>query len=159
MTALFEHLLRADESLFLNPIALDYDFQPKLLLFREEKQHQIARAIAPLLQERNGTNILLVGKPGVGKTVCAKHVLKELEEEYSDKIQQLYLNCWKLDSTFKIACNLCEQVGYTWTHNKRVDELIQTFVKIANKKGVVLVFDEVVPLYGSVFFDMSPRLS
>lgn len=142
MVALFEHLLRADESLFINPIALDYDFQPKLILFREEKQHQIARCIAPLLQERNGTNILLIGRPGVGKTVCAKHVLKELEEEHSEQVQQLYINCWKLDSAFKIAVNLCEQVGYTWTHNKRVDELVSTFVKIANKKGVVLVLDE-----------------
>ncbi len=142
MPSLFDNLLKSDESLFQNPIALDYDFQPKIILYREDKQQTIARCIAPLLQKRNAKNILLVGKPGVGKTVCAKQVLRELEEDYGEQVYCLYVNCWKTDSAFKILCSLCEQVGYTWTHNKRIDELQAAFAKIINKSAAVIVFDE-----------------
>src|SRR3989344_3100925 len=100
---LFDTVLRHDESLFKNTIALDYDFQPKLVPFREPAQEMIAQAIAPLLHQRSGRHILLHGKPGLGKTVCAIHVLRELEEKTSD-VYAVYINCWKKDTPFKIAC-------------------------------------------------------
>ena len=79
--SLFKDILRDDESLFLNPVALDYEFIPKLIPYRENEQHFIASCIKPLFANRNGKNLLIYGKPGIGKTLAVKHVLKELEEE------------------------------------------------------------------------------
>ncbi|MDP6642354.1 MAG: AAA family ATPase [Candidatus Nanoarchaeia archaeon] len=138
--SLFDDMLKDSESLFLNPEQLDFDFQPKLVPYRESEQKYIASCIKPLFQNRNGKNLLIFGKPGVGKTVCLKHVLNELEEY--DEISTIYLNCWKKDTAHKMALSICEQIDYKWTHNKTTDELFKEITNILNKKTVVFVLDE-----------------
>ena len=65
---LFDAMLGADETLFKNEIALSFDYIPKILPYREEKQKAIAACIKPLLQQRNGRNAFVFGTPGIGKT-------------------------------------------------------------------------------------------
>lgn len=130
------------ESLFLNPVFLDYDFQPKLVPFRENQQHYIADCIKPLFQNRNGKNILIYGGPGVGKTVSLKHVLFELKEK-TDEIFCIYVNCWKKNSAFKVISEICNQINYKWVQNKKTDELIQEASKIINEESAVIILDEV----------------
>ncbi len=140
--SLFKDMLGSDESLFLNPIALDYDFVPKLIPYREDEQHFIASAIKPLFAKRNGRNLLIYGKPGIGKTVAVRHVLNELEEE-TQEIFPIYINCWQRNTTYKIIINMCEQIGYRLTHNKNSEELFSILKKYFNKGSVVFVFDEI----------------
>jgi len=137
---LFDDMLKDSESLFLNPEQLDFDFQPKLVPYRESEQGYIASCIRPLLQNRNGKNLLIFGNPGVGKTVCLKHVLNELEEY--DEVYKIYINCWKKDTTHKMALSICEQIDYKWVHNKTTDELFKEIKNILNKKTAVFVMDE-----------------
>jgi DNA polymerase III delta prime subunit len=92
--ALFKDILRADETLFKNEYALDYEFIPKLLPYREEQQKYIAKVIAPLLQKRDGRNLFIYGSPGIGKTAAIKWVLRDLEEETTE-VHQIYINCWQ----------------------------------------------------------------
>ena len=135
-------MLGAGETLFKNTIALDYDYVPKLIPYRENEQFRIASCIKPLFQRRNGRNLLIYGKPGVGKTVACRHVLQELEEEAED-ITPIYINCWQRNTTFKILLEMCEVLGYKLTHNKKTDELLAIVVKTINKGSAVLVFDEI----------------
>jgi len=79
--SLFKDMLKSGESLFINELALDYSFLPKLLPFRENEQHYLAQCIAPLLQGRIGKTLLIHGPPGVGNTAAARFVLKEVEED------------------------------------------------------------------------------
>ena len=137
--ALFDNM--TGENLFLNPVFLDYDFQPKLVPFRENQQHYIAGCIKPLFQNRNGKNLLITGKPGVGKTVSLKNVLIELNDKTED-IFCIYINCWKKDTFFKIICDICSQIGYKFIQNKRADELMQEAARILNEKSAVIVLDE-----------------
>ncbi|MBI2148180.1 AAA family ATPase [Candidatus Woesearchaeota archaeon] len=142
MGELFENILSSDESIFLNPQFLDFDYQPKLVPFRESQQKYIATCIKPLLQRRNGKNIIILGKPGVGKTVSLRHVLNELKEEYSNEVYCLYINCWKRDTSFKIISEICQQINYKWTHNKNFDELMNSASEIINEKSAVIILDE-----------------
>jgi len=141
MPNLFKDMLKDSESLFKNPIALDYDYQPKLIPYRDNEQHYIASCIKPLLQDRNGKNIFIFGKPGIGKTVATKHVLQDLEENH-DEIQQVYINCWKKDTPYKVILDICEQIGYKWIQQKKTDELFQKVKEILNKTSTIFVLDE-----------------
>lgn len=143
MSELFNNILKSEESLFLNSQLLDTDYQPKLIPFRENQQHHIATCIKPLLQRRTGKNILIFGNPGVGKTVCLKHVLNELKEEYSDEVCCIYINCWKKDTPFKVIAEICEQLKYRWIHNKTFDDLMKSAAEIINEKSAVFVLDEI----------------
>ena len=134
-------MLKADESLFKNSVALDYDYMPKLIKYREGEQQQMASCIKPLFQKRNGRNLFIYGKPGIGKTLACKNVLKELEEQ-SDEIISIYINCWQKNTSFKILIEICNLLDYKLTHNKKTDELFNIVKGILNKKSVVFVFDE-----------------
>ena len=139
--ALFKDILHSDESLFRNELALDYSFLPKILPHREEQQRYIAAIIKPLLDGRNGKNLFIYGAPGIGKTAAIRHVINELEEE-TDEVSAIYINCWQKNSTFKILCEICEQLGYRLTHNKRTEELFAVAKNMLNKKAAVFALDE-----------------
>src|SRR3989338_7976556 len=122
---------------FADLLALDFDYQPKLVPYRESHQFRIAECIKPLFSKRHGKNLLVFGGSGVGKTVSLKHVLKEIEDEgMDDEVLPIYINCWKKDSSFKIVMELCERLGYKFVQNKNTDALLREVLKILNKTGV-----------------------
>lgn len=140
--SLFKDMLSDSESLFKDTVALDYDFIPKLIPYRENEQRYIANSIKPLFQQRNGKNILIHGQPGVGKTVAVRHLFKELEEE-TDDVVPIYINCWQKNTTYKIILDICEQLDYRFTQNKKTNELLVVLGQMLNKKAAVFCFDEV----------------
>ena len=139
---MFDGMLGSDETLFKNPVALDYDYLPKILPYREGEQRKIAACVKPLFNRRNGRNLIIFGKSGVGKTAACKHVLVELEEQ-TDEIVPIHVNCWQKNTSYKILTEMCEELGYRLTHNKKTDELLKVVVTMLNKSSAVLVFDEI----------------
>ncbi len=140
--SLFKNMLGSEESLFMNAIALDYDFMPKLIPYRETEQKHIATCVRPLFQQRNGRNLIITGTPGVGKTVATRNVLQELEEE-TDEVTPIYINCWQKNTSYKIVLHLCEELGYKFTQNKKTTELFDEIKRMLNKTSAVIVFDEI----------------
>ena len=140
--ALFKDILHSDESLFKNELALDYSFLPKILPHREQQQRYIATTIKPLLTGKNGKYLFIYGAPGIGKTAAMRFVLNEVGEE-TDEVVPVYINCWQRNTTFKIVAEICDQLGYRLTHNKRTEELFAVVKNMLNKKAAVFAFDEV----------------
>ena len=140
--SLFKDMLSSEESLFINEMALDYEFLPKLLPYRESEQRHFATCIKPLLENRNGRNLFVFGAPGIGKTAALKFVFRDLENE-TDDVLPIYINCWQKNTTFKILCEVCDQLDYKFTHNKRTEELLEVEKNIVNKKSAVFAFDEI----------------
>ncbi|RMF07239.1 AAA family ATPase [Candidatus Woesearchaeota archaeon] len=139
---LFKDILSADQTLFKNEEALEFEFIPKNLPYRENEHHYIADSIKPLLAGRNGRNLFIHGAPGIGKTAAVKYVFRELEFETEDVIP-IYVNCWKQNTSFKILSYICEELDYHLTHNKKTEELLRVIKKLLNKKAAVFAFDEV----------------
>jgi len=139
---LFDSRFSEEQSLFRDERSLGYEFLPKELPFREDQQHYLADCLKPLLHGRNGRNVLVHGSPGIGKTAASRAVLRELEEKY-DEIQQVYINCWQHNTTYRIFVQICDAFNYRLVHNKKTDELQQIIEYNLSKKPWVLVFDEI----------------
>ena len=138
----FSSINSGTRSIFANEIALDYNFVPKLIPFREMQQKYVASCIKPLFSKRNGKNIVLFGPPGVGKTVATRHILNEMEEE-TDDVVPIYINCWNKNTSYKIAIEICEMLDYKFTQNKKTEELFEIIKSMLNRKSAVFVFDEI----------------
>ena len=139
---MFDNFLQHDETIFKEQLVLDYEYLPHILKFRENQQQYIANILKPLFSSKMSSNILITGSPGIGKTACCRHILREMEN-FSDKIYGIYINCWKQDSAYKVLVDICHQLGYKWTLNKKTNELIDEIAKIVNKKAAVIILDEV----------------
>ncbi len=138
---MFDDILKSNETIFKNPMALDFDYIPKLIPFRENEQKYIAECIKPLFNKRNGRNVFIYGLTGVGKTLAVKNILREIEEK-TDEIFPIYVNCWQRNSSFKVFSTICNILGYKQIFNKNSDELFEIIKKIINQKSAIFVFDE-----------------
>lgn len=138
----FNNILKSEETLFKNEDSLDPEWIPKILPHREKQQFQVVNCIKPLLQGRNGRNVLIYGGPGIGKTAAVKWVLRDLEEN-NDDVFPIYINCWQKNTSYKILCEICNQVNFVFTQNKKTEELFEAVKNIINKKSAVFVFDEI----------------
>jgi len=142
LMGLFKDMLSSEQSIFKNEDALNFEFIPKLIPYRDNQQFKIANCIKPLFQQRDGKHVLVHGSPGVGKTVAIKHIFRELEEQ-TEEIVPIYINCWQKNTSFKIILDMCEQLGYKFTQNKRKEELFSVVKQMLNKRAVVFCFDEI----------------
>ncbi|MBD3318977.1 AAA family ATPase [Candidatus Woesearchaeota archaeon] len=137
----FKDFLGADESLFRNEDALDLEWLPKVIPYREEQQQHIATCIKPLLAKRNGKNLFIYGDPGIGKTAATRSLLRDLEET-TDEVEGVYINCWQKNTSYKVCVEICHLLGYKFTQNKNTEEIFAIIKNIVNKKAAVFVFDE-----------------
>lgn len=139
---LFDNVQKTSNSLIQTPEALEYEYLPRELPFRENEQKYLADCIKPLFQKRSGRNLLIHGAPGIGKTAATRFVLRDLEEQ-SDEVEPIYINCWKHNTTYKVLLEICNIIGYKFTQNKKTFDLYDVVARILNKKAAVFVFDEI----------------
>jgi len=131
-------------SIFKNEFALGFEFLPKELLFRDNEMQEITSVIKPLLQDRPGVNLFIYGKPGLGKTAVVRFLLKKLEEaDLELEPFVLYVNCWKNNTSYKLALEIAHALSFYSVQNKSGSEVLQAVVELLNKKPVVIVLDEV----------------
>jgi cell division control protein 6 len=129
-------------SLFINPAILEQTFLPRKLPYREEQHQYIANCIKPLFERRNGTNLIITGSPGIGKTACVKYVFRMLVEE-TDNIMPVYVNCWKRDTSPKIINEIAKKMDLKLIDKLSSDEIFDRLIEKFNKfDGVVFAFDE-----------------
>ena len=129
--------------IFINPAVLEQTFLPRLLPYREEQHRYLAECIKPLMNCRSGTNLLIVGAPGIGKTACARFILRTLMEE-TENIMPIYINCWKRDTSPKIINDMADQMVVKSNEKLYSDEIFDLLIEKFNKyDGVVFVFDEI----------------
>ena len=140
--ALFKDMLHAGESLLKNEQVLDFDYQPKLVKYRENQQFAIADCMKPLFKNKCGSNVLVFGSSGIGKTLACRHIIHELEHE-TDLIIPVYVNCWEHNTTYKVALAICLQLEYPFTQNKKGVELFEVIAENLNQKSAVFIFDEI----------------
>lgn len=139
---IFEGLGAGNSTIIRNECALDLEWIPKILPYREAQQRHIAGCIKPLIDGRNGKNLFVYGIPGIGKTAATRTLLKDLDSE-TDSVIPFYINCWQKNSTFKVFIELCHQLEFRFTQNKKTEELFDILEKKINQKAAVFVFDEI----------------
>lgn len=140
--SLFDDVLKDGETLFKDPRILSAEFIPDVLPHRENEQKYLATSIKPLFRKRDGRNLFISGKPGIGKTAAAKYVCRELEKE-TDSIETVYINCWQENTSYKVITEICVQLGYSFTHNKKTTELTKVLSEMLEDTPVVFIFDEI----------------
>ena len=109
-----------ENNIFKDKSALQTNFQPSDILFRDEQIKQIALILAPALRGERPSNLFLYGKTGTGKTLSIhwirEELMKRVKAESGFRLRIKYINC-KLkkvsDTEYRIlaergeACEWC----------------------------------------------------
>jgi len=134
-----------EKSVFQDERYLYPEFIPDLLPHREKEIDSLVYCFDPILKGKKPLNVFLTGPTGVGKTVSAKYVLRELEENF-DRAKSLYLNCFEYNSRPAILAAIANFAGAgVPRRGLATDELFTKMLESIRKCGFtpIVILDEV----------------
>ncbi len=157
-----ERLLdKADEDhlIIKNPNVLRHDFIPDRILHRDKQQELVTQSLIPLYQKSIPPNLLVYGKPGTGKTLVVKKVLKQIQnrvDKNSYHIKITITNAKDQSNLYNVLVDLGRQLGLKskktsddklWLPNTGLS-ISEVFNRILysiekNKTNTVFVIDEI----------------
>jgi len=129
-----------EESIFSNQGALDPDFLPPIMPFREGEIKEIASSIEPLLSGRNSRNLHVTGSAGIGKTHAVKKVMRDMEEE---GLSTFYVNCWTNSTGKEVFQEICSQLRVQFKAEESESVLLRKILLRTKNKAIAFCFDEI----------------
>lgn len=170
LTSFFEDYIKKDP-IFINKKALQSNYDPEDVLYREKQIKQIASILAPSLRMEKPSNVFIFGKTGSGKTLTIKHVcdnMNEVAKKNKINLKIIYMNC-KLkriaDTEYRLIAQLAREFGKEIpATGLPTDEVYKLFVNELDEKKLLLVvvldeIDQLVEKIGdSVLYNLT-RLS
>jgi archaeal cell division control protein 6 len=151
LTGFFENYMKK-EPIFVNKKALQANYTPKNVPYRQKQIEHIASILAPALREDKPSNIFCYGKVGTGKTLSVlhtTHTICEIAKKNNIKLKVFYLNC-KLkrvaDTEYRLIAQLAREFGEEVpATGLPTDEVYKIFINVLDKEKMLLliVLDEI----------------
>ena len=153
---IFDKFLQGPK-IFTDREVLRPDYVPDHLPHRENQIQQIAKILAPVLDEARGSNIFIYGKTGTGKTAVVKYVLNRLirrSNEIGALVENSYVNCRLVGTVYRVLLKLGESIDVKIPFTGlATSEVFDRFEDALDLKGVLLIvvldeIDALVKVYG-----------
>ncbi len=97
-----------------NPNVLRHDYIPNRILHRDKQQELVTQSLIPLYQKSIPPNLLVYGKPGTGKTLVVKKVLKQIQDRVDKNSYQIKItitNAKDQSNLYNVLVDLGRQLG------------------------------------------------
>ena len=100
--------------LIKNSNILRHDYIPDKILHRDGQQELVTQSLIPLYQKSIPPNLLVYGKPGTGKTLVVKKVLKQIQNRVDKNAYQIkivFTNAKDQSNLYNVLVDLGRQLG------------------------------------------------
>ncbi len=104
----------AGKSIIKNRDILHFTYIPDIILHRKSEQEQVTQSLLPILKKSRPSNLLVYGKPGIGKTLVVKKVLSKIQERVKKSnfpIRLVYSNSKEETTLYGLLVSLGRQLG------------------------------------------------
>lgn len=109
--------LLATPQLVRNREVLRPTYVPSHLPCRKREVDRLAALLVPLLRGQAGPNVLVMGKPGSGKTALVRHVTHELQrtaQELGEAVHVVHVDCDVVDTTYRLLAQIANHFIADW---------------------------------------------
>lgn len=114
-----DRLLDAAESgksIIKNRDILHFTYIPNIIQHRNSEQEQVTQSLLPILKHSRPSNLLVYGKPGIGKTLVVKKVLNKIQDRVEKSkfpIKLIYSNSKEETTLYGLLVSFGRQLGMT----------------------------------------------
>ncbi len=142
-----------DESggIFKDERVLQPEHLPEELPHREAQKKDIALALRGAMHGMRPENVIIVGRPGTGKTVTVRVIFKELGEA-SNRVVPIYINCWEFSTRHAVLGKIATALGEILPRRGiAADEIFERIAEVMRKekKVAVVALDEIDRLFAT----------
>ncbi|HSB83025.1 MAG TPA: AAA family ATPase [Nitrosarchaeum sp.] len=106
----------AGKSIIKNRDILHFTYIPNIIQHRNSEQEQVTQSLLPILKHSRPSNLLVYGKPGIGKTLVVKKVLNKIQERVEKSkfpIKLIYSNSKEETTLYGLLVSFGRQLGMT----------------------------------------------
>ena len=116
-------------------------------LCRESDLEFMASFLLEIFRAGHGRNLFIYGKPGMGKTVCMRYLLNEINkhaEETEMPVSAVYVNAGRTRTPYYTMLEIVKGLGFKVPEaGWQMFRLKSTFENMLEEKAIVVAIDEV----------------
>jgi orc1/cdc6 family replication initiation protein len=130
-----------NSSVVTKPELLHENHFPADIKAREPQINELSDCLRPAIKKMKPMHAWIYGKPGTGKTLVARHVLRKLEKEAC--VNGVYINCWEHNSYYSVLDKLVRELRILGAEKLNTSFKLERFQQFVGKKPFVIVLDEI----------------
>ena len=150
-----DRLLDAAESgktIIKNRDILQTTYEPDIIQHRTTEQEQVTQSLLPILKQSRPSNLLIYGKPGIGKTLVVKKVISKIQKRAKESkfpIKLVYSNSKDETTLYGLLVSLGRELGLDEkelpTTGLAISEVFKRLLKKIDdeKINAIFVIDEI----------------
>lgn len=156
------------EDIFSDKKTLSSSFVPQKISHRDAELQQIGSMLAPVLKGYYPNNMFIYGTCGTGKTICAKFIIKQLQEvvkQNGKSLRVIYVNCKMkkvADTEYRLFAQLLKEMGECVPDTGLPTDVLyrRFFERVDSKQStLVIIMDEIDALVKKVGDDFLYNLT
>ena len=130
-----------EPSIITNPDLLDETYIPARIPVRQSHIEELTHCLRPALKKKKPMHAWLHGKPGTGKTLTSKFILRKIKAEAY--VEGVYINCWEQNSYYSVLDKLVRELRILGAEKLNTSYKLERFEQFIGRKPFVIVLDEI----------------
>ena len=124
-----------------NPDLLNEAYVPPDIPAREPQIQELAACLSPALKKKKPLHAWVFGRPGTGKTLTAKFILRRIEREAY--VAGVYVNCWEHNSYYSVLDKLVRELRILGAEKLNTSFKLERLEQFLGLRPFIIVLDEI----------------
>lgn len=129
------------EKIVRNPEMLDDAYVVSSVSARDLQIQELISCLRPALEGKRPVHAWLHGRPGTGKTLVAKFVMRQLSRQ--GNLAGIYVNCWEHNSYYAVLDKLVRELRILGAEKLNTSFKLERFRLFVGSRPFVIILDEI----------------
>ena len=108
---------------------------------REIQIIKLTTCFSPALKRKKPIHAWIFGRPGTGKTLVSRYILRKLEKE--SQVSGVYINCWEHGSYYSVLDKLVRALRILGAEKLNTSYKLERFKQFLGNKPFIIILDEI----------------
>jgi len=124
-----------------NPNLLNDTYMLNNIPVREQQVRELTFCLYPALRKKKPINAWIYGRPGSGKTLTAKFILRKFKHD--SNVDGVYINCWEQNSYYSVLDKLVRELRILGAEKLNTSYKLERFEQHIGNRPFIIVLDEI----------------